>query len=121
MPQRTARYCSFIVTSKEVISCWRFSFYLTDVYMTVFVPANVAARLAYDGDARLIIGAIPQYVIPAKVSFPNTQFVACAQAVLYRGAGIDLVWPHILAMAVIGLTILSLCRSRFSRAISSSE
>jgi HlyD family secretion protein len=42
---------------------------LTDVYMTVFVPADVAAHLAYDDDARLIIDAIPQYVIPAKVSF----------------------------------------------------
>jgi HlyD family secretion protein len=42
---------------------------LTDVYMTVFVPADVAARLAYGDDARLIIDAIPQYVVPAKVSF----------------------------------------------------
>ncbi|MBB5049154.1 HlyD family secretion protein [Rhodopseudomonas rhenobacensis] len=42
---------------------------LTDVYMTVFVPANVAAHLAYGDDARLIIDAIAQYVVPAKVSF----------------------------------------------------
>jgi len=42
---------------------------LTDVYMTVFAPSHVAARLAYDDDARLIIDAIPQYVVPAKVSF----------------------------------------------------
>lgn len=42
---------------------------LTDVYMTVFVPSQVAAQLAYDDEARLIIDAIPQYVIPAKVSF----------------------------------------------------
>jgi HlyD family secretion protein len=42
---------------------------LTDVYMTVFVPAHVATLLAYDDDARLILDAIPQYVVPAKVSF----------------------------------------------------
>lgn len=42
---------------------------LTDVYMTVFVPSSVAARLAYGDDARLILDAIPQYVVPAKVSF----------------------------------------------------
>ncbi|MFZ5738751.1 MAG: HlyD family secretion protein [Pseudomonadota bacterium] len=42
---------------------------LTDVYMTVFVPAKVAAYLAYDDDARLILDAIPQYVVPAKVTF----------------------------------------------------
>ena len=42
---------------------------LTDLYMTVFVPSDVAALLAYNDDARLIIDAIPQYVVPAKVSF----------------------------------------------------
>ncbi|QLH69879.1 efflux RND transporter periplasmic adaptor subunit [Rhodopseudomonas palustris] len=42
---------------------------LTDVYMTVFVPASVAAALAYGSDARLILDAIPQYVVPAKVTF----------------------------------------------------
>jgi HlyD family secretion protein len=42
---------------------------LTDVYMTVFVPADVAAHLAYNDDARLVIDPIPQYVVPAKVSF----------------------------------------------------
>jgi ABC-2 type transport system permease protein len=49
---------------------------------------------------------------------PNTQFVSFAQAVLYRGAGLDLVWPQLLAMAAIGLSILALCRSRFSKVIS---
>ncbi|WP_047307145.1 HlyD family secretion protein [Rhodopseudomonas palustris] len=42
---------------------------LTDVYMTVFVPAKVATYLAYGDDARLILDAIPQYVVPAKVTF----------------------------------------------------
>jgi HlyD family secretion protein len=42
---------------------------LTDVYMTVFVPSSVATRLAYNDDARLILDAIPQYVVPAKVTF----------------------------------------------------
>jgi ABC-2 type transport system permease protein len=49
---------------------------------------------------------------------PNTQFVSFAQAVLYRGAGLDLVWPQLLALAAIGLAILALCRARFSKAIS---
>ena len=49
---------------------------------------------------------------------PNTQFVAFSQAVLYRGAGVDLVWPQMLAMAAIGLTTLAVCRGRFSKTIS---
>ncbi len=52
---------------------------------------------------------------------PNTQFVAFAQAVLYRGAGIDLVWPQLLAMAAIGAVILAVCRARFSRAIAAAD
>ncbi|WP_294539157.1 ABC transporter permease [uncultured Rhodoblastus sp.] len=51
---------------------------------------------------------------------PNTQFVAFAQAVLYRGAGVDLVWPQMLAMAAIGIATILLCRARFARAISAS-
>jgi HlyD family secretion protein len=42
---------------------------LTDVYMTVFVPASVAAQLSLNDDARLVIDPIPQYVVPAKVAF----------------------------------------------------
>lgn len=42
---------------------------LTDVYMTLFVPSSVATKLAYDDEARLILDAIPQYVVPARVSF----------------------------------------------------
>jgi HlyD family secretion protein len=42
---------------------------LTDVYMTVFVPASVAAQLGFGDDARLILDPIPQYVVPAKVTF----------------------------------------------------
>ena len=33
---------------------------------------------------------------------PSTHFVSFAQAILYRGAGLDVVWPQFLAVAVIG-------------------
>lgn len=42
---------------------------LTDVYMTVFLPSSAAGRLALNDEARLILDPIPQYVIPAKVTF----------------------------------------------------
>jgi HlyD family secretion protein len=42
---------------------------LADVYMTVFFPASVAGHLKLNDDARLILDPIPQYVVPAKVSF----------------------------------------------------
>ena len=42
---------------------------LADVYMTVFLPASAAAQLAMGDEARLILDPVPQYVIPASVSF----------------------------------------------------
>lgn len=42
---------------------------LADVYMTFFVPEAVAGKLALGGEARLILDAAPDYVIPATISF----------------------------------------------------
>lgn len=49
---------------------------LTDVYMNLYLPADTVATLSSDDDARLIFDAIPQYVIPARVTFisPEAQF-----------------------------------------------
>lgn len=42
---------------------------LTDVYMTIYLPASQAGRLALGDEARIILDPVPQYVIPATVSF----------------------------------------------------
>ncbi|WP_050525798.1 HlyD family secretion protein [Pseudorhodobacter aquimaris] len=42
---------------------------LSDMYMTIFLPARDAGRLAVGAEARIILDAIPDYVIPAKVTF----------------------------------------------------
>jgi HlyD family secretion protein len=49
---------------------------LTDVYMTVFLPTALAGRIKLGAEARIILDAAPQYVIPASVSFvaPRSQF-----------------------------------------------
>ena len=39
---------------------------LTDVYMTIFLPAADAGRLAVGDEARIILDPVPDYVIPAK-------------------------------------------------------
>ncbi|OYX11232.1 MAG: ABC transporter permease [Rhizobiales bacterium 32-66-8] len=44
---------------------------------------------------------------------PSTQFVAFAQAILYRGAGFDVVWPRFLATAVAGGVFFSFALMRF--------
>ncbi|MEP2827503.1 HlyD family efflux transporter periplasmic adaptor subunit [Parvibaculum sp.] len=42
---------------------------LSEVYMTIFLPAAEVGRLAIGSDARLVLDPIPDYVIPAHVSF----------------------------------------------------
>ncbi|MDX6750458.1 ABC transporter permease [Geminicoccaceae bacterium 1502E] len=48
---------------------------------------------------------------------PSTQFVAFAQAVLYRGAGLETVWPQLAAMAAIGAAFFVLALARFRAAL----
>lgn len=49
---------------------------LSDVYMTIFLPASVAGRLKMGDEARAVIDAPLGYVFPAHVSFvsPESQF-----------------------------------------------
>ncbi|WP_018717059.1 HlyD family secretion protein [Arhodomonas aquaeolei] len=42
---------------------------LTNVYMTFFLPTAQAGRVAMGTEARLVLDAAPQYVIPATVTF----------------------------------------------------
>ncbi len=49
---------------------------LSDVNMTIFLPSSKAGRLAIGADARIVLDAVPDTPIPAKVSFvsPRAQF-----------------------------------------------
>lgn len=42
---------------------------LSDVYMTFFLPTAQAGRVALGAEVRLVLDAVPQYVIPARASF----------------------------------------------------
>lgn len=42
---------------------------LTDVYMDIYLPTDDAGRLRFGAEARLVLDAAPQYVIPATVDF----------------------------------------------------
>jgi HlyD family secretion protein len=42
---------------------------LTDVYMTIFLPTPLAGRVGLGSDARIVLDAAPDYVVPATVSF----------------------------------------------------
>jgi HlyD family secretion protein len=46
---------------------------LTDVYMTIFLPARDAGALSIGDEARVVLDFIPQYVFPTKVTFVATE------------------------------------------------
>jgi ABC-2 type transport system permease protein len=49
---------------------------------------------------------------------PSTHFVSFAQSILYRGAGLDVVWPDFLAVAGIGILFFAGALLRFRKSIS---
>ncbi|KUR75081.1 ABC transporter permease [Novosphingobium sp. Fuku2-ISO-50] len=63
--------------------------------------------------------SMPEFVQIVMLAAPTTHFVKMAQAVLYRGAGFDVVWPQFLAIIAIGAIFFAIALSRFRRTINS--
>lgn len=65
--------------------------------------------------------SMPEFVQHIMLGAPTTHFTALAQAILYRGAGIDIVWPQLAAIVGLGLVffVVALLRFRASLAAQS--
>jgi ABC-2 type transport system permease protein len=63
--------------------------------------------------------SMPEAVRNLMLAAPTTHFVALAQAILYRGAGFETVWPQFLALLGIGSVFFVLALSRFRKTIGS--
>ena len=61
--------------------------------------------------------SMPQFVQFIMLAAPNTHFVMLAQSILYRGAGISVVWPQFIALVLIGGALFSLSLARFRKTI----
>ncbi|AEB86724.1 ABC-2 transporter permease [Alicycliphilus denitrificans] len=62
--------------------------------------------------------SMPLFVQRVMQVAPTTHFVELAQAILYRGAGIDVVYKPFLILALIGSALFALSLSRFRKTIS---
>jgi ABC-2 type transport system permease protein len=80
------------------------------LYILVAVPLNLLSG----GNTPL--ESMPLFLRQVMQLSPSTHFVAIAQAILYRGAGFDLVWPRFIAMAAIGGLFLAAALWRFRAA-----
>ncbi|MCY1397959.1 Inner membrane transport permease YhhJ [compost metagenome] len=61
--------------------------------------------------------SMPELVQQIMLAAPTTHFVSLAQAILYRGAGLAIVWPQFLALAGIGAAFFGAALWRFRRTI----
>ncbi len=61
--------------------------------------------------------SMPQLVRLIMLGAPTTHFVTLSQATLFRGAGLRVVWPQLLAIAGIGAVFFTLALARLRRAI----
>ena len=62
--------------------------------------------------------SMPELVQNIMLAAPTTYFVSAGQAILYRGAGIDVVWPQFLAILAIGCALFFAALARFRKTIS---
>ena len=77
------------------------------LFMLVYLPMNMLSG------SNTPLESMPPWLGKFMQISPSTHFVAFAQAILYRGAGLDVVWPRFLAVAVIGALFFGLAILRF--------
>lgn len=77
------------------------------LYMLVAIPMNMLSG------SNTPLESMPPFLRTIMQASPSTHFVSFAQAILYRGAGFDVVWPQFLAVAVIAMLFLALALRRF--------
>ncbi|MDG2515959.1 MULTISPECIES: ABC transporter permease [Sphingomonadaceae] len=63
--------------------------------------------------------SMPEFVQNVMLVAPTTHFVQLGQAILFRGAGIDVVWPQMLAVTAIGTVFFVIALRRFRKTIAS--
>ena len=85
------------------------------LYMLVALPMNLLSGSATP------LESMPPFLATAMQASPSTHFVSFAQSILYRGAGLDVVWPQFFAVAGIGALFLFLSLLRFRSALTSSS
>ena len=77
------------------------------LYMLVYMPMNMLSG------SNTPLESMPAWLATVMQASPSTHFVSFAQSILYRGAGIDVVWPQFLIVALIGGLFFGLAILRF--------
>ena len=85
------------------------------LYLLVYLP------LAMLSGSNTPLESMPLWLVTMMQVSPTVHFVSFAQAILYRGAGIAVVWPQFVIVALIGGLFLGLALLRFRRVAAAPE
>ena len=61
--------------------------------------------------------SMPQWVQDVMLAAPTTHFVIFSQAILYRGAGIEVVWKPFLILFLIGVILFAISLTKFRKSV----
>ena len=82
------------------------------LFMLVVLPMNLLSG------GETPIESQPEILQAIMQAVPSTHFVSFAQAILYRDAGLDIVWPQFALVAAIGGAFFLFAAARFRRIVS---
>jgi ABC-2 type transport system permease protein len=85
---------------------------------TQLIGFFVNPPLAMLSGALTPIEAMPHWVQPVTLLNPIAHFASVARAVLVKGAGVDVVWPQLLALAVLATGLVAVSAWRFRSQLS---
>ena len=63
----------------------------------------------------------PEIIQPVTWLLPSRHYISFAQAVVFRGAGLDIVWPQFLTVAFLGAIFFTASLALFRRSITVSK
>ncbi len=79
------------------------------LFMLIAMPMNLLSGSSTP------LESMPAALQAVMQASPSTHFVSFAQAILYRGAGLEVIWRQFLAVAVMGVLFLALALRRFRK------
>ncbi|MBV1699377.1 MAG: ABC transporter permease [Hyphomicrobiales bacterium] len=77
------------------------------LYLLIFLPMNMLSG------SNTPLESMPPWLSTIMEASPSTHFVSFAQSILYRGAGIDVVWRQFVFVAIVGGLFFYLAVQRF--------
>lgn len=77
------------------------------LYLLIYLPMNMLSG------SNTPLESMPPWLATIMEASPSTHFVSFAQSILYRGAGIGVVWPQFLFVAIMGGLLLGFAILRF--------